>query len=108
MIGEDASAYRLRRLRGPPSGDGPELRRGAARHAPLPEGHDPGLGTPDQDPDSEVAFGAAFGFDIGFSKTFAITGGARWLSLDLATDMEDVGVDPLIARAGVAFRFGTR
>ena len=48
---------------------------------------EPGLGTPDQKADSEVAFGAAVGFDIGFGKTFAITGGVLWLSLDISTDM---------------------
>lgn len=59
--------------------------------------------------DSEVAYGAAVGVDIGFGKTFAIIGGVRWLSLDLtASDSntsDTLSVDPLFARVGVAFRF---
>jgi hypothetical protein len=69
---------------------------------------EPEDGSSSEEADSEVAFGAAIGFDIGLGKTFAITAGVRWLSLDLATDTEEVGVDPLIARAGIALRFGTR
>lgn len=67
-----------------------------------------GSGVPEQEADSEVAFGAAFGFDIGFGKTFALTGGVRWLSVDISTDAGDIPVDPLIARAGIALRFGSR
>jgi hypothetical protein len=62
----------------------------------------------EDDVDSEVAFGAAIGFDIGIGKTFAITGGVRWLSVDISTETQDLPVDPLIARAGIAFRFGSR
>jgi len=59
--------------------------------------------------DSDVVFGAAVGFDIGIGKTFAITAGLRWLSMDVEGDnFEPLPVDPLIARAGIAFRFGTR
>lgn len=69
---------------------------------------EPDDGSSSEEADSEVAFGAAVGFDIGLGKTFAITGGVRWLSQDIETDTETVGVDPLIARAGIALRFGTR
>ena len=62
----------------------------------------------EEEADSEVAFGAAVGFDIGFGKTFAITGGVRWLSVDISTETQDLPVDPLIARAGIALRFGSR
>lgn len=55
--------------------------------------------------DSEFAYGAAAGIDIGLGKTFAITGGLRWLKLDAGTDEGDLSVDPLFARVGVAFRF---
>lgn len=58
--------------------------------------------------DSEIAYGAQLGIDIGFGKTFAIYGGLRWLSLDAETDsavVPEVAVDPLFARLGVAFRF---
>ena len=61
---------------------------------------------------SEWGYGAAVGFDIGFGKTFAITGGVRYIKLDVTGDTSggdiDVGIDPLIARAGIAFRFGSR
>ncbi|MGH9868029.1 MAG: hypothetical protein ACREAA_07700 [Candidatus Polarisedimenticolia bacterium] len=59
--------------------------------------------------DSEFGIGVAMGFDINIGKTLAITTGLRWLSLDLDSDTSgDFGVDPLIARAGVAFRLGSR
>ena len=61
------------------------------------------------DVDSETAIGVAMGFDINIGETFAITTGLRWLSLDLDSDISgDFGVDPLIARAGVALRLGSR
>ena len=65
-------------------------------------------GSAEEEADSEVAFGAAVGFDIGIGKTFAITAGVRWLSVDISTETADLPVDPLIARAGIALRFGTR
>jgi len=61
--------------------------------------------------DSEIAYGAAIGLDIGFGKTFAIIGGVRWLSLDITpsdpstSGSDSVAVDPLFTRVGVAFRF---
>ena len=61
---------------------------------------------------SEWGYGAAVGFDIGFGKTFAITAGVRYIKLDVSGDSSggnfDVGIDPLIARAGIAIRFGSR
>ena len=59
--------------------------------------------------DSQTAFGAAVGFDIGLGKTIAITGGLRYFSMDVqAENFEKFKLDPLIARVGLAFRFGTR
>jgi hypothetical protein len=55
----------------------------------------------------EWGYGAQVGFDIGFTKTFAITGGVRYVKLDISTDSNTVAFDPVIARAGLAFRFGT-
>ena len=56
--------------------------------------------------DSEVAYGASVGIDVGLGKSFAIVGGIRYLLVDLTPqDGDGVGVDPLIARVGVAFRF---
>ena len=59
------------------------------------------------DTDDQFAWGAAVGLDIGFGGTFAITGGVRWLDIDLESSDGDatVGVDPLISRLGIAFRF---
>jgi outer membrane protein W len=61
-----------------------------------------GLGT-----ESEHAWGAAIGLDVSFLKHFAITGGLRYLDVDLRPSSGDqsVGVDPLIGRLGVAVRF---
>jgi len=55
----------------------------------------------------EWGYGAQVGFDIGFTKLFAITGGVRYVKLDISTDGGSVAFDPVIARAGIAFRFGT-
>ena len=54
----------------------------------------------------EWGYGAQVGFDIGFNKTFAITGGVRYVKLDISTGSNTVAFDPVIARVGVAFRFG--
>jgi outer membrane protein W len=61
----------------------------------------------DNGADNQFAWGALVGLDIGFGKTFAITLGVRWLDVDLKPDgsSDSVGVDPLISRLGVAFRF---
>ena len=61
-----------------------------------------GLGT-----DSESAWGAALGLDVGLGKHFAITGGLRYLDLKLQASSggQSVAVNPLIGRLGVAVRF---
>lgn len=61
----------------------------------------------DEGTDNQFAWGAAVGLDIGFGGTFAITGGVRWLDVDLEPEEgnEEIGVDPLLSRLGVAFRF---
>jgi len=70
---------------------------------------DGGLGS--EEVDSEFAYGAQLGIDIGFGKNFAVIGGVRWLSLDATSDDpavpddEELAIDPLFARLGVAFRF---
>lgn len=59
-----------------------------------------------QGTDSETAWGASLGLDIGLGKTFAFVGGVRYLDLDLTLDgTQNTKVDPLISRLGVAFRF---
>jgi opacity protein-like surface antigen len=56
--------------------------------------------------DSEFAWGAQIGLDIGLGDTVAIVLGLRYLNLDLSSDLGgDLGVDPLIARAGIGLRF---
>lgn len=67
-------------------------------------------GIDDTDLDTSWGYGAQVGFDIGLGKTFAITGGVRYVKVDIAGDdlSEDFGYDPIIARAGIAIRFGTR
>ena len=73
---------------------------------------DPSLGGGSVAIDSQWGYGAAVGFDIGLGKTFAITGGVRYIKLEVSGDsssgIDDIGIDPLIARAGIAFRFGSR
>src|SRR5262245_48688033 len=56
--------------------------------------------------DDEFAYGASLGLEIGLGQTFAILGGVRWLKVDLAPEgAEEVAVDPLFSRLGVALRF---
>lgn len=58
--------------------------------------------------DSELSWGAQAGIDIGLGDHLAVTGGIRWLKLDLTPDQsgsEDLAVDPLISRVGLAWRF---
>ena len=56
--------------------------------------------------DNDFAYGASAGLEIGFGKTFALMGGIRWLKADLEPDgAPKIGIDPLISRLGVAFRF---
>jgi outer membrane protein W len=60
----------------------------------------------------EWGYGAAVGFDIGFGKMFAITAGLRYVKLAVSSDssggVDNVDINPLISRVGIAFRFGTR
>jgi hypothetical protein len=58
------------------------------------------------DLNDEWGYGAQVGFDIGFNRTFAITGGVRYVKLDISTGADTVAFDPVIARLGLAFRFG--
>lgn len=57
----------------------------------------------------EWGYGAAVGLDIGFNKTFAITAGVRYVKLNVSSDssggVDNVDINPLISRVGVAFRF---
>lgn len=56
--------------------------------------------------DNEFAYGASLGLEIGFGDTFAILGGVRWLKADIEPDgLDEIGLDPLLTRLGVAFRF---
>jgi len=57
------------------------------------------------DTDSETTFGVSTGIDIGLGEKFAIVGGLRWLDSSVDAEGEEVSVDPLFARLGVAFRF---
>jgi len=56
--------------------------------------------------DSETAFGATVGVDIGIGSRLALVGSVRYLKVDVTPDGEDgLSVDPLITRVGVALRF---
>ena len=59
------------------------------------------------DVDSETTYGISTGVDIGFGDTFALQLGLRWLDASVESPVlpNDVKVDPLFARVGVAFRF---
>lgn len=59
------------------------------------------------DVDSQTSYGISTGVDIGFGNTFALQLGLRWLDASVESDAlpDDVSVDPLFARVGVAFRF---
>lgn len=65
----------------------------------------PGQGSFDASTDSETAFGLSVGADFALIKTIAIVTGLRYIDLDLTAEDETLSVNPLIARAGVAFRF---
>lgn len=65
-----------------------------------------GYDAEDVDLDSEATFGAVAGLDIGLGKSFAITTGLRWLDMSAEDDSGDeLSIDPIFLRAGVAFRF---
>jgi outer membrane protein W len=57
--------------------------------------------------DSETTYGISTGIDIGFGDSVALQLGLRWLdaSVDSPVLPNDVSVDPLFTRVGVAFRF---
>lgn len=59
------------------------------------------------DVDSETTYGISTGIDIGFGDTFALQLGLRWLDASVESPVlpNDVKVDPLFTRVGVAFRF---
>jgi outer membrane protein W len=56
--------------------------------------------------DSAKGWGASLGLDIGLGEHFAITGGLKYLNVDLELQNSPaVKMDPLLARLGVAVRF---
>ncbi len=62
--------------------------------------------------EDEFTFGAQIGIDVPTSSTWAFTAGIKWLDLDYDLDDGDddaneveIGIDPLIFTAGVAYRF---
>jgi outer membrane protein W len=59
------------------------------------------------DVESETTYGISTGVDIGFGDTFALQLGLRWLDASVESPVlpNDVSVDPLFTRIGVAFRF---
>jgi outer membrane protein with beta-barrel domain len=59
------------------------------------------------DINDEWGYGAQLGFDIGFGRVFAIDGGVRYVKLDISSGNQTAAFDPVIARLGVAFRFGS-
>ena len=56
--------------------------------------------------DSEWGYGLQVGADFSIIKSVAIVTGQRYLSLDVSGDGDSVGVNPLYAKVGVAFRWG--
>jgi hypothetical protein len=56
--------------------------------------------------DSAQGWGASLGLDFGLGEHFAITGGLKYLNVDLEVqDGPSIAVNPLVARLGVAVRF---
>jgi opacity protein-like surface antigen len=56
--------------------------------------------------DAEFAYGLSAGLDLPLAPAFALTGGLRWLSLEAEGDnVQDLQVDPLFTRIGVAMKF---
>jgi len=63
-------------------------------------------GSSDIGTDSASGWGAALGLDIGLGQHFAITGGLRYINVDLELETgPPIEVNPLVGRLGVAFRF---
>lgn len=70
---------------------------------------DDAIDSEDVDLDKDWGYGAQVGFDIGLGKTVAITGGVRYIKVDIGgDDFQSVAFDPVIARLGLAFRWGTQ
>jgi len=65
----------------------------------------PSGGSVDLDP--EFALGLSAGIDLGITKNLAATGGLRWLNVkaQAADGSEELDVNPLFARFGVAARY---
>jgi outer membrane protein W len=57
--------------------------------------------------DGETTYGVSTGLDLGFGDRVALQLGLRWLEASVESDAlpDEVAVDPLFARVGVAFRF---
>lgn len=62
-------------------------------------------GNSDATTDTEFTWGAQIGLDIGLGERVAIVTGLRYLNLSVNAEGEDLGIDPLIARAGIGIRF---
>ena len=58
-----------------------------------------------QSVDSENTFGISTGVDIGIGPHFAVIGGLRWLDASVESEGDELSVDPLFIRLGVAWRF---
>jgi outer membrane protein W len=70
---------------------------------------DDAIDSDDVELNTEWGYGAQVGFDIGLGKTVAITGGVRYVKVELTgEDLSGIDFDPIIARLGLAFRWGTR
>lgn len=70
---------------------------------------DDAIDSEDVELNTEWGYGGQVGFDIGLGKTVAITGGVRYVKVELAgEDISGVDFDPIIARLGLAFRWGTQ
>jgi len=57
--------------------------------------------------DAEFAYGVSAGADVNITPMFAVTGGLRWLKLEVGPEDggDPLDVNPLFARLGVAARF---
>jgi outer membrane protein W len=62
-------------------------------------------GEPDVSTDSEWGYGAQVGADFSIFKTVAIVTGIRYQQVDISADGESISINPLFAKAGVAFRW---
>ena len=72
---------------------------------------DDAIDSEDVELNTEWGYGAAVGFEAGLGEkqTVAITGGIRYVKVELAgEDFSGIDFDPIIARVGLAFRWGTR